>query len=249
MIHKGMIEALCTLGYGLYVVTSRDGEKLNGQLANAVCQVTAEPPNLVVAIHKDNLTHEYISKSRVLAISVLEEETPMTFIGLFGFQSGRDVDKLSRVNYEEGVTGAPVVMDHAVTILEARVVDEKNIATHTLFIAEVVRAEIVKEAPAISYAFYRAVKGGTSPKNAPTYSGGGTKDGEKDEDRKDDKERGQERGGEMKKYVCNVCGYVYDPEKGDPDSNIGPGTAFENLPDDWVCPVCGAGKDDFSPQD
>ena len=51
----------------------------------------------------------------------------------------------------------------------------------------------------------------------------------------------------MKKYVCNVCGYVYDPEIGDPDSGIAPGTAFEALPDDWVCPLCCVGKDDFSP--
>lgn len=49
----------------------------------------------------------------------------------------------------------------------------------------------------------------------------------------------------MDRYVCQVCGYVYDPEQGDPDSGIEPGTSFENLPDDWVCPVCGAGKDDF----
>ncbi|MDD3886927.1 MAG: rubredoxin [Victivallaceae bacterium] len=50
----------------------------------------------------------------------------------------------------------------------------------------------------------------------------------------------------MKKYVCDVCGYVYDPVKGDPDAGIVPGTAFEDLPDDWVCPECGAGKSEFS---
>ena len=55
-----------------------------------------------------------------------------------------------------------------------------------------------------------------------------------------------ERG--MEKYVCIVCGYVYDPEKGDPDSSTKPGTPFEQLPDDWVCPVCGAGKDQFEKQ-
>ena len=49
----------------------------------------------------------------------------------------------------------------------------------------------------------------------------------------------------MKKYVCQVCGYIYEPEKGDPDGKIAPGTAFENLPDSWVCPVCGAPKDQF----
>jgi rubredoxin len=53
----------------------------------------------------------------------------------------------------------------------------------------------------------------------------------------------------MKKYVCDVCGYVYDPEMGDEDGGITPGTAFENLPDGWVCPVCGAAKESFSPME
>lgn len=53
----------------------------------------------------------------------------------------------------------------------------------------------------------------------------------------------------MKKYICEVCGYVYDPEIGDPDRDIGPGTAFEDIPDDWVCPECGVSKDDFVPED
>jgi len=52
----------------------------------------------------------------------------------------------------------------------------------------------------------------------------------------------------MKKYVCSVCGYVYDPEKGIPEEGIAPGTAFENLPDTFVCPVCGVGKEDFEPE-
>jgi rubredoxin len=51
----------------------------------------------------------------------------------------------------------------------------------------------------------------------------------------------------MKKYVCTACGYIYDPEKGDLDGGIKPGTAFEDIPDDWVCPLCGLGKDSFSP--
>ncbi len=52
----------------------------------------------------------------------------------------------------------------------------------------------------------------------------------------------------MKKYVCNICGYVYDPAAGDPENGVAPGTAFENLPDSWVCPVCGAAKTDFAPE-
>lgn len=53
----------------------------------------------------------------------------------------------------------------------------------------------------------------------------------------------------MKKYVCNACGYVYDPQAGDPDNGVEPGTAFEDLPDNWVCPECGVGKEEFSPED
>lgn len=53
----------------------------------------------------------------------------------------------------------------------------------------------------------------------------------------------------MKKYVCDPCGYVYDPELGDPDNGIAPGTAFEDLPEDWVCPICGVGKEDFSAEE
>ena len=53
----------------------------------------------------------------------------------------------------------------------------------------------------------------------------------------------------MKKYICNVCEYVYDPANGDPESGIPAGTAFEDIPDDWTCPVCGVGKDDISPVD
>ena len=51
----------------------------------------------------------------------------------------------------------------------------------------------------------------------------------------------------MKQYVCDVCGYVYDPKTGDPDNNIAPGTSFETQPADWVCPLCGVPKDQFSP--
>ncbi len=53
----------------------------------------------------------------------------------------------------------------------------------------------------------------------------------------------------MKKYQCDICGYIYDPAAGDPDNNIPPNTPFESLPEDWVCPICGATKDQFSPMD
>jgi rubredoxin len=59
----------------------------------------------------------------------------------------------------------------------------------------------------------------------------------------------REKGESMKKYTCNICGYVYDPAAGDPDNGVAPGTPFEKIPDTWVCPICGAKKADFSPED
>lgn len=162
-------KAFRSISYGLYVVTSRDGERLNGQIANAVMQVTSSPPQIAVALNKENLTHEFVSKSGVLAVSVLEEETPMPFIGLFGFRSGRDMDKLSQVNYETGETGAPLVTDHAVALMEARVVKTMEVGTHTVFVGEVVGAKVVKGGNPMTYAYYHQVKGGKSPKRAPTY--------------------------------------------------------------------------------
>ncbi len=53
----------------------------------------------------------------------------------------------------------------------------------------------------------------------------------------------------MKKYECQVCGYIYDPEKGDPDQGVDPGTDLNDTPDDWVCPDCGVGKEEFTPID
>ncbi len=221
------------VSYGLYVVASRDGKRLNGQIANSVLQVSSQPPQVAVVLNKENLTHEFVSKSGVFAVSILEEGTSMPFIGLFGFKSGREVDKLSQVTFEEGDTGAPLVLDHALAVMEARVVKTLDVGTHTLFVGEVVGARVVKDGTPMTYAYYHQVKGGKSPKRALTYQ---------EEAPKAEVPSG---GG---KYVCDVCGYIYDPAKGDPDNGVLPGTPFEALPADWVCPVCGAGKESFSPQ-
>ena len=115
------------ISYGLYIVTSHLDEKLNGQIVNTVLQVTSEPPRVAVIINKNNLTHEYISQSRVFGASVLDTSTPMTFIGLFGFKSGRNEDKLSKAQFVKGSTGVPLVTEHCLSVLEARVIDEVDL--------------------------------------------------------------------------------------------------------------------------
>lgn len=226
------LQALHKIGYGLYVVCSKKDGKFNGQIANTIFQVCAEPPIIAAALNKQNLTNEYVSASKVFTVSILSQDTPLSFIGNFGFKSGRDVDKFEGINYKIGETGAPIVLDNTLAYFEAKVISQMDVSTHTIFNAEIVSADVVKEGEPMTYAYYHLVRRGTTPKTAPTYI-----------------EEKKEAASKMSKYKCQVCGYIYNPELGDPDGHIKPGTPFEKLPDDWTCPVCGASKDQFDKLD
>ena len=222
------LKALHKLSYGLYIVTSTKENRLNGQIANSVFQITSEPPTIAVSINKNNLTWEFIKESGVFVVSVLCEDTPLSFIGHFGFKSGRDVDKFNELHYKIGQTQAPVVLDNTVSYIEAKVTKEMDVGTHTIFVGEIIDADILNEKTCMTYDYYQQVKRGTTPRTAPSYI----------EEKKEAKPK-------MDKYKCSVCGWIYDPELGDQDGGIPPGTPFEKLPDDWICPVCGAAKDQF----
>ncbi len=162
-------KALYKLGYGMYVIGSHKGDKLNAQIANTVFQITSEPPTVAVSINKQNLTWEYIQASKVFTASILHENTPLRYIGNFGFKSGRDADKLAGTNYKIGQTGAPVLLDHAAAYLEAEVIQEADVGTHTVFIGKIVAAEVLNEDKCLTYEHYHEVKRGTTPKTAPSY--------------------------------------------------------------------------------
>lgn len=157
------------ISYGLYIVTSMDGDKGNGQIVNTVLQVTSEPPKFAVIVNRKNLTHDYILRSGVFGVSVLSEETPMTFIGLFGFKSGRDVDKLANANHIRGVTGCPLVTEHALGVLECNVANYLGVGTHTIFVGEVVNSQTVGIGKPLTYEYYHSHLKGKTAKNAPTY--------------------------------------------------------------------------------
>ncbi|MBS3908129.1 MAG: flavin reductase [Actinobacteria bacterium] len=162
-------KALQKISYGMYVIGSKSGERLNGQIANTVIQTTSEPPNIAICINKQNLTHEFIEVSGVFSASVLSEETPMPFIGHFGFKSGRDLDKFEGVNYRAGETGVPIVLDNATAFIEAEVVGAMDAVSHTMFLGRVIDCDLLAEGKPMTYAFYHEVKRGKSPKAAPTY--------------------------------------------------------------------------------
>jgi ferric-chelate reductase [NAD(P)H] len=163
------LKALQKIGYGMYIVGSHKGERLNGQVANTVFQITSDPPSVAVSINKNNLTHEFIMDSRVFSAAILCQATTLPYIGNFGFKSGRDVDKLKGVNFKIGVTGAPVFLDNATAYLEAEVTKDIDVGTHTIFIGHVVAAEVLTEDKCMTYDYYHQVKRGTTPKTAPSY--------------------------------------------------------------------------------
>jgi ferric-chelate reductase [NAD(P)H] len=163
------VQALHKMAYGMYVVCSRKDDKFNGQLCNTVFQVCSEPPIVAMALNKQNLTNEFVGSSKVFTVSILSKETPLNFIGNFGFKSGRDVDKLKDVKYKMGEVGAPIVLDNAVAYIEAKVVNRLDVSTHTIFVGELVAADVIREGEPMTYDYYHQVKRGTTPKTAPTY--------------------------------------------------------------------------------
>lgn len=230
------LESLFKLSYAMCIVSSQKDGSFNGCIVNTVFQIVPEPPMVAVSVNRECLTHEYISHSRVFTVSILAEETPKLFVGKFGFRSGRDIDKFDQVRYLIGQTGVPIILDNTIGFLEAKVTRSIDVVTHTLFIAEIIACRTLDDNKhTMTYTYYRDVKQGRTPRSAATYiekkARAASEKGDKD----------------MKKYKCLICGYIYDPAVGDPDSGAEPGTAFEDLPDDWICPECGVGKDEFEP--
>jgi flavin reductase (DIM6/NTAB) family NADH-FMN oxidoreductase RutF/rubredoxin len=216
------------LSYGLYVIGSHKEGTFNGQIANTVFQISSEPATIAVSLNKNNLTNEFVKAGKVFSVSILPKSTDLTFIGHFGFKSGREIDKYQTIQFKKGVTGAPVLLEKSIGYLEAEVISSIDLETHTVFIGRVINSEVFTDDEPMTYAYYHQLKRGSVPPTAPAALK-------------------EEKSGDpgMKKFQCTVCGYVYDPVLGDPDAGIAPGTAFENIPNDWVCPICGVTKDQF----
>ncbi len=226
-------KVLHNISYGLYIVSSIKGDKMNGCVLNSVIQTSADPATITICTNRNNLTTEFIKEGGVFTVSILPKDTPMKFIGLFGFNSGREINKFKDVEYNLGEkTNVPVLKENSLGYIEAEVRDIVEVETHNLIIADIVNArsyDVDKEP--LTYSYYHQVKNGKFPKSSPIYH----------------EDEGNSGGKDVEgKYHCEICGYIYNPDEGDPDSNIEPGTPFSELPDDWVCPICGATKDKFS---
>ena len=229
--------SLEAVSYGLYVLTSHSKNKLNGSIVNTVIQVSSNPIKIAVCVNKEGLTHSLISESGSFSVSVLDESTPVDFVRNFGFRSGRDADKFSHVQHKISSLGNPLVTENAIAIIEAKVFKTVDVGSHFIFIGEVLDTELLKHGKPLTYAHYKKVKKGKTAPNAPSF----WQTAEKTETNSEVPDNSD------KKFVCGVCGYVYDPKKGCPESNIPANTSFDSLPEDWCCPVCNSNKKVFNP--
>lgn len=227
------IEAFYKVTYGLFVVSTKSDNKLYGYVSNTVFQVTAEPARFAITCSKNNYTSGMIEQSGVFAFSILQQETRPDIIGTFGYRTGKDIDKFAKYNFMTGKTGSPILLDDTIAWFECEVEQTIDAGSHLLFIGKVVDGDVLNPlTEPLTYAYYREVKKGKAPKNAPTYI---------------DPEKLKQQAQEVvwEKYYCTACGYVYDPAVGDPEHGVPAGTRFEDIPNDWVCPVCGTEKIDF----
>lgn len=208
--------AFRSISYGVYIISAMDGERPTGCTANSVMQITSEPASLAISINHDNYTNQCIAGSGKFAVSILSEKSEPSIIGIFGFQSGREANKFDQAAYEMKA-GLPVVTDSCAYVV-CEVVDTMETDTHTVFLGKVVDADVLSDQDAMTYAYYHKVIKGKSPKNAPTYI----------------PEAAETKAEKESQYICSVCGYVYNGD-----------VPFEDLPDDYVCPVCKQPKSVF----
>ena len=174
--------AFFKLSYGLFVVTAHEGDKDNGCITNTVVQQTTTPNRISVTINKNNYTHDMIKRTGVFNVSVLSEKAKFETFKHWGFQSGKDVDKTVDITYFRLENGVLYIVDGVNAVMCAKVEQEVDLGTHTMFIAEVTDAFSTEEDSSATYAFYHK-----NIKPAPQQA-------------------------KKKGWICTVCGYIYEGE-------------------------------------
>lgn len=194
-------KALYDITCGLYMLSSKAGDKTGGCIINTLMQVTSKPLRVTVTVNKANNTHDLIAESGVFAVSLLDQTAPFGLFQHFGFQSSRDVDKFDRLKTEPDLHGVPHLTWASCGYLSCKVISSMDLGTHTQFLADVVDCDVLPGAEPVSYSYYQA---NIKPK--------------------------PEKKEEKKGWRCTICGYVYEGEE---------------LPEDYVCPLCKHGPEVF----
>lgn len=211
------LKVLRNLSYGMYIVSTSINNIKAGCVVNTVTQITSSNPIISISINKNNYTNEILKQSKKIAISILSTDTSKETINAFGFYSSKDTDKFTN-NYEM-INDLPVINDNICGYLIGNVIEIVDVETHDIFLIRLTESVKKDDKKPMTYDYYHQNLKGISPKNAPTFI-----------EEKIEKTS-------FNKYRCTICGHIYDDEI----EKI----KFEDLPDDWKCPVCGVPKDKF----
>jgi len=179
---------LFQLSYGLYVLTAKGG-KDNGCIINTAMQITASPNRLLIAVNKNNLTHDIISYTKQFNLSILSQDCSFDTFKHFGYQSGKTVDKFANYeNCQRSENGLLYLPRETNGYLSGKVTNIIDSGTHSLFIADVTAGEVLSEVPSVTYDYYqKSIKPAPSQGDAKSDSG-------------------------KKRYRCRICDYIYEGE-------------------------------------
>jgi flavorubredoxin/flavin reductase (DIM6/NTAB) family NADH-FMN oxidoreductase RutF len=200
--NKNDLTALFNIGYGLYVITSNDGKKDNGLIVNTVTQVTNTPNRIAVTINKENYSHHVIKQTGKMNINCLSTDAPFRVFEVFGFQSGRNVDKFADCTPLRSDNGLVFLPRYINSFMSLKVEQYVDLDTHGMFICSITEARVLSDRETMTYSYYHA---NVKPKPQTENKKG---------------------------YVCKICGYVYEGDE---------------LPADFICPLCKHGASDFEP--
>ena len=193
---------LFNIGYGLYVVTTKDGQKDNGLIVNTVTQLTDTPNRIAVTINKRNYSCDLAARTGVLNVSTLSQDAPFKLFEHFGFQSGKDVDKFDGFKHVQRSSNGLLFLDkYANGYISCKVISQVDLQTHIMFICDVTQCVRLSDKETMTYTYYQK---NVKPKPETDKKG----------------------------YVCKICGYVYEGSE---------------LPEDYICPLCKHGAQDFEP--
>lgn len=228
-------KAFRSLSYGLYIVSSMKDGKPVGCVVNTFAQVTSDPSQVSIAINKDNYTTQGILETGAFEVSVVCKEAVMELIGTFGFHTSADTDKFADFETASSSQGIPYLIEQVCAHFSVKVNQQLDLGTHIFFVGDVIEAEAVGAVEPMTYAYYHEVKGGRTPKNASSFSSAELEAESAAVREAADAALGAAEGASGSKktrigWRCQLCGYI---------------EYVDELPDDFICPVCGATREFF----
>ena len=163
------VTALYKFQSGLYVVSAKDGEDVGACIINTGLQLTSTPLQVMVAVNKQNHTESVIEAAGHFALTVITEAANMLYIGRFGFRTSVDYDKFDGIEHLTTELGDPFTPECSACMLACKVVGTLDVGTHTIFVGEIVDAEVLSDETPMTYNYYHTVLKGKTPAKASSF--------------------------------------------------------------------------------